>query len=382
MRICVVTGSRADWGLLKPILGRLRDAPVAVTLIATGGHLSDRFDQTATLVEADGFPIDHRVPLPLDDDDSLGVARATATALTGVAGVLGQERPDLLLILGDRYEIFAAAQAAMIMRVPIAHIAGGDISEGAYDDAIRHAITKLSHLHFTTNADAERRVIQLGEPSERVFNTGSPGIDALLETPRWSREELERRIGMPLRTRNLAVTFHPATLDPHPPLEQLSPLLDAIGRLGEDTGIVFTGSNADTGGQTISRAISEFAGTHPNCCFIPSLGPAGYYSLVEHADLVVGNSSSGLYEAPSLRTPTLDIGMRQQGRLRGASVHHVENDADAIADAIHHLLAEPPADFSSPYGDGQASRRIVDVLLAIDDPRTLLIKHFNETPHR
>lgn len=378
MRICAVTGSRADWGLLKPVLSRLHDAQVPLTLIATGGHLSDRFDHTANQIEADGFQIDHRVPLTLDADDSLAVAGAMAESLTGIAAVLARERPDLLLILGDRYEIFAAAQAALITRVPVAHIAGGDVSEGAYDDAIRHAITKLAHLHFTTNADARRRVIQLGESTERVFNTGSPGIDALLETPRWSLLELEHRLGMPLRERNLAVTFHPATLDPRAPLQQLGPLLDALGGLDDDTGIVFTGSNADTGGQTISRALAEFSDTRANCCFIPSLGQAGYYSLVEQADLVVGNSSSGLYEAPSLETPTLDIGMRQQGRLRGPSVHHVDNDADAISEAVRHLLAVPPSDFSNPYGDGLASNRIADTLLAIDDPQALLIKHFAE----
>jgi UDP-hydrolysing UDP-N-acetyl-D-glucosamine 2-epimerase len=381
MRICAVTGSRADWGLLRPVLQQLREASVRPMLIATGGHLSDRFDNTASQIEADGFAIDHRVPLTLDADDSLAVAAAMAEALTGIATVLERERPELLLILGDRYEIFAAAQAALITRVPIAHIAGGDISEGAYDDAIRHAISKLAHLHFTTNADAEQRVIQLGEPAERVFNTGSPGIDALLATPRWSRQELEQRLGMPLSAHNLAVTFHPATLDPRPPLQQLTPLLDALGGLDGDTGIVITGSNADTGGQTISRALAEFSESRANCCFVPSLGQAGYYSLVEQADLVVGNSSSGLYEAPSLHTPTLDIGMRQQGRLRGPSVQHVDNDGPAIATAIRHLLSAPPSDFSSPYGDGLASKRIVDVLLAIDDPSALLIKHFVEIPH-
>jgi UDP-hydrolysing UDP-N-acetyl-D-glucosamine 2-epimerase len=380
MRICAVTGSRADWGLLRPVLQRLRSAGHPPTLIVTGSHLSDRFDSTASQIEADGFVIDHRVPLPLERDDSGAIAAAIGAALTGISTVLEGEHPDLLLILGDRYEIFAAAQAALVCRIPVAHIAGGDISEGAYDDAIRHAISKLSHLHFTTNEAARRRVLQLGEAPERVINAGSPGIDALRQTPRWTRQQLEQRLGMPLRARNLAVTFHAATLDTRTPQAQLQPLLDALAALDEDIGIVFTGSNADSGGLAITQLIRDFSASREHSCFVASLGQAGYYSLVAAADLVVGNSSSGLYEAPSLGTATLDIGIRQQGRLRGPSVRHVDNDRQAIHDAIIDLLAQPPEDLSNPYGDGDASRRIVDALLDVHDPGTLLIKHFVEVP--
>ncbi len=378
MRVCTVTGSRADWGLLRPVLARLRDTPTELSIIATGSHLEQRFGHTVDQIEHDGFVVDQRVPLRLSGDDSIAIATALGNAVAGIARALQTIRPDLLLLLGDRYEIFGAAQAALLLRIPIAHIAGGDISEGAYDDAMRHAISKLSHLHFATNADAQRRLLQMGEQPNRVFNAGSPGIDAIRQSPRWDRAQLEENLGFSLRRQNLAITFHPATLDPIPVDQQAAALLDALATLPENIGLIFTGGNADTGGQTVNRAIQDFVKAHANACFAVSLGQRGYYSLVEQADLVVGNSSSGLYEAPSLGTPTLDIGRRQQGRLRGTSVRHTANDPAAIAMAITDLLAHPPTDFGNPYGDGTASRRIVDVILAIGNPRELLIKHFTE----
>lgn len=377
-RICAVTGSRADWGLLRPVLRQLQAAPVGLQVLVTGSHLDPRFGNTVDAIIDDGFTIDARVPLSRRTDDAQGIADATGHALSGICQSLLKLRPDTLLVLGDRYEIFAAAQAALITRIPVAHIAGGDVSEGAYDDAMRHAITKLAHLHFTTNPDAQRRVLQMGEAQQRVFMTGSSGIDALLETPRWSRAQLQDKLGFDLRAKNLAITFHPATLDPLPPVEQITALLDAFDGFGDDTGLIFTGTNADTGGQAINDAIQRFVDARDNACFLQSLGQAGYYSLVEQADLVVGNSSSGLYEVPSLETPTLDIGMRQQGRLRGPSVRHVDTDATAIRKAIEDMLHNPPRDFTNPYGDGSASERIVAALLAIEDPQALLIKRFVE----
>lgn len=378
MHICAVTGSRADWGLLSPVLSRLRSSGFALSIIATGSHLDAGFGHTANAIEAQGFRIDAAVELDHAGDDRHAVAKRLAMAITGVTAALEKLAPDMLLVLGDRYEIFAAAQAASIFGIPIAHIAGGDISEGAYDDAIRHAISKLAHLHFTTNEAATRRVLQMGESPARVVHCGSPGIDAMLTTPRWSRERLEETLGFTLHARNLAVTFHTATLDPTPADRQVRPLLDALARLGDDTGLVFTGANADHGGQRINQLVGEFVARHGNACRVLSLGQQGYYTLLGIVDLVVGNSSSGLYEAPSLSTPSLDIGMRQQGRLRGPSVKHVENDAQAIHAAILESLQRPPTSYSTPYGDGTASERIVDVLSRIDDPPSLLVKHFNE----
>ncbi|MCB1789544.1 MAG: UDP-N-acetylglucosamine 2-epimerase (hydrolyzing) [Gammaproteobacteria bacterium] len=378
MRICAVSGSRADWGLLKPVLNALRRSQTSVQLVATGSHLDPAFGHTLDAVTADGFAADRCVPLTRVNDAADGVAAAMGDALPGLTRALLDLAPDILLLLGDRYEIFAAAQAALLSRIPIAHIAGGDISEGAYDDAMRHAISKLAHLHFATNEDARRRLLQMGEADDRVFMSGSPGIDALMSTPRWQRAELEQRLGFRLRARNLAITFHPATLDSASPTEQIRPLLEALESFGDDTGLIVTGSNADTGGTAIGTAMYEFVARHDNACFCQSLGAAGYYSLLQMADAVVGNSSSGLYEAPSLRTPTVDIGIRQQGRLRGPSVRHADNHADAIVAAIRAVLDAPPDDFTNPYGDGQASERIAAVLTGIGDPTRLLQKRFVE----
>lgn len=378
MRICAVSGSRADWGLLKPVLNALRRSQISVQLVATGSHLDPAFGHTLDAVTADDFAADRCVPLTRVNDAADGVAAAMGDALPGLTRALLDLAPDILLLLGDRYEIFAAAQAALLSRIPIAHIAGGDISEGAYDDAMRHAISKLAHLHFATNEDARRRLLQMGEADDRVFMSGSPGIDALMSTPRWQRTELEQRLGFRLRPRNLAITFHPATLDSASPTEQIRPLLEALESFGDDTGLIVTGSNADTGGTAIGTAMNEFVARHDNACFCQSLGAAGYYSLLQMADAVVGNSSSGLYEAPSLRTPTVDIGIRQQGRLRGPSVRHADNHADAIVAAIRAVLDAPPDDFTNPYGDGQASERIAAVLTGIGDPTRLLQKRFVE----
>jgi len=381
MKICAITGSRADWGLLLPVLRLLRASPTCrLQLIATGSHLDTGFGGTLDQVHEDGFEPDERVPLDREGDDARAIARAMGRAIADVGAALTRLHPDLLLVLGDRYEIFAAVQAALLNRVPVAHIAGGDTSEGAYDDAIRHAITKLSHLHFTTNAEARRRVLQMGEAPARVFHSGSPGIDALLQTPRWTRERLQDRLGFALRPRNIVVTMHPATLDPATPEQQLAPLLQALGSLDDDTGIIVTGANADTGGSRFNATLHAFCATRSNACFTLSLGQAGYYSLVEACDLVVGNSSSGLYEAPALATPTLDIGIRQQGRARGPSVYHADNDPEVIATMLRRMLQAPPDDFTNPYGDGTASRRIVDELLRIEQPQALLIKHFVDRP--
>jgi UDP-hydrolysing UDP-N-acetyl-D-glucosamine 2-epimerase len=379
-RICAVTGSRADWGLLRPVLRRLRESPVEVQLVVTGSHLEPAFGHTVDAIAGDGFAIARRIPLQRSGDDAVAIADATARAVSGIARAIAELSPEMLLLLGDRYEVFAAAQAATLAGIPIAHIAGGDISEGANDDAMRHAITKLSHLHFTTNPDAARRVRQMGEMFDSVFVTGSPGIDAVLESNRLERSQLEKRLGFQLRRRNLAICFHPATLDPAPARQQVQPLLEALSQLDTGTGLVFTAANADAGGAAINHAIRGFVADRDNACFVDSLGHAGYYALLEQVDLLVGNSSSGLYEAPTLGTPTLDVGIRQQGRLRGPSVTHAPSDAEAIIAAVRSVLEDPPRDYTSPYGDGRASERIVDLLMSVDDPGSLLIKRFTELP--
>lgn len=376
-RICAVTGSRADYGLLLPVLHAIKAHPaLQLQLAVTGSHLEKRFGHTVDNITRDGFEVDAVVPLGLDDDDALSITRALGTAVSGFAGVLQRLQPDLLLILGDRYEIFAVAQAALIARIPIAHIAGGDITAGAFDDAIRHSITKLSHLHCVTNAQAAQRVRQLGEAADRVFITGSPGIDQILATPRLTRVQLEQHLGMALRAQNLAITFHPATLDIADALVQLAQLLTALDQLGDQVGLVFTGANADPRGQAVNTRVREFVAAHDNAVWHDSLGQQGYYSLLAAADAVVGNSSSGLYEAPSFKTPTVNIGDRQQGRLKADSVIDCPAQTAAISAAIAQALVLDCQQVQNPYGDGQSSQRILDVLTTPWDRAQLIRKNF------
>ena len=362
-RICAVSGSRADWGLLKPVLAGIRQADgLELQLAVTGSHLSPAHGNTVDTIEAEGFTVDARVDLQQTGDSASDVTQALGRGVQGFADCLQTLAPDLLLVLGDRYEILAAVQAALIARIPVAHIAGGDITEGAFDDAIRHAITKLSHLHFVTNRDAQRRVLQMGEDPAHVHLTGSPGIDQILATPRLSREALSQSLDFPLRKRNLAITFHAATLDDADPVDQLEALLAALDRLGPDTGLIFTGANSDTRGDALNTRIAEFVATHDNACLHPSLGQQRYYSLVALADAVVGNSSSGLYEAPSLGTPTVNIGRRQAGRLAATSVIDAPAESDAIINAINTAFGVDMHGVENPYGDGHASERILAVL--------------------
>ena len=378
-RILAVTGSRADYGLLLPVLRGIDAHPGLQLLLAvTGSHLEPRLGNTAESIKADGFGIDASIPLGLHTDDTITVTRALSHAVAGIGEAIDRLQPDLLLVLGDRYEIFGAVQAALIARVPVAHIAGGDLTEGAFDDAIRHAITKMSHLHFVTNSQAARRVSQLGEADECIHLTGSPGIDQLLDTPLLERLDLEQRLGMPLRQRNLAITFHPATLDTENALEQLDQLLAALKRLGRDTGLVFTGSNADPMGQALNAAVQDFVDQHDNAVRHISLGQQGYYSLINEVDAVVGNSSSGLYEAPSLHTPTVNIGERQKGRLKADSVIDCPAQADAIYDAILQAFKTDCSGMDNPYGDGKASERILKVLGGPWSPTQLIHKRFIE----
>ncbi len=374
-RICAVTGSRADWGLLRPVLDGIRDSEALVLQLAvTGSHLSPAHGHTVDAIESQGFNVDTRIHLAQHGDDARAVTLALGRGVAAFADALQDLAPDLLLVLGDRFEILAAVQAALIARVPVAHIAGGDITEGAFDDAIRHAISKMAHLHFATHAGAARRLRQMGEAN--VHLSGSPGIDQILATPRLSRNALSQSLGFPLCSRNLAITFHPATLDEADPLEQLNTLLGALDRLGPETGLIFTGANNDTGGDTLNARIKEFADAHDNTCLHRSLGQQRYYSLVAQADAVVGNSSSGLYEAPSLDTPTVNIGSRQDGRPRAASVIDCPAETDAIVEAIHTACRLDMAGIENPYGDGRASERILAVLRGPWSRQALIHKRF------
>jgi len=385
MRICVVTGSRAEYGLLVPVLRELQAAPgLDAGLLLTGSHLSETHGGTASEIRSDGFRIDAEVPLPMDDDSAVGTSAAFATAVTGVAGALDRLTPDLVLLLGDRYETLAAAVAAQFARIPVAHLHGGESTFGAMDDAFRHAVTKLSLLHFVSTADYRERVIRMGEDPERVHTVGALGLDNIRQLQPLSQAELEARLDFELGERYAAVTFHPVTLESDS-LSQVQALLDALDAY-PDIRCVFSRPNADPGNLALAALLENWVAERPRATLAASLGARAYLSLVRGAVAVIGNSSSGILEAPALGVPVVDIGTRQQGRVRPAGVIHCDPDRDAIAAAIERAVSpewrELAAHASTPYGDGHAAERIVTVLKAAAssapsslDPR----KHFYDS---
>ena len=380
-RICVVTATRAEYGLLRCLLGLLvADPLVQLQLVVTGMHLAPRFGNTVQEIEADGFPVAERLPLPLDDDSELGVIRAMAVATDAFGAAFARLQPDLLVLLGDRFEVLAAAQAAMLCRLPIAHLHGGESTEGVIDEAIRHAVTKMSHLHFVAADAFRRRVIQLGEAPERVWTVGATGLDPIGQLEPLSREQLEEHLGMTLRRPTFLVTYHPVTLDA---ADQGRRMLDLLEILDERAGsIVVTGVNADPGGASLWAAATDFALTRPDRVrLVPSLGSRRYLSLAALADAVVGNSSSGLLEAPTLGTPTVDIGARQAGRPRAPSVVHCEEGQETIRAALDRALSPDHRAIAqrreTPYGTPGAAARIANVIRSFPLDG-ILVKRFHD----
>lgn len=368
--ICVVSGTRADYGLLQWLMhGIRRDPALKLQVIVTGMHLSPEFGLTYREIEADGFVIDRKLEILTSSDSAVGVTKSIGLGTIAFADAFAELKPDVVLLLGDRFEIFAAATAAMIAGLPIAHLHGGEITEGAFDDAIRHAITKMAHLHFVAAEPYLCRVIQMGELPERVFLTGGLGVDTIRKTPLLSRADLEAAIDFKLSKKNLLVTFHPVTLEPGAAPGQMAELLKALDGL-KDTQLILTMPNADTGGRELIRMIEQFVAARPHAKAFTSLGQLRYLSCMAHVDGVVGNSSSGLAEAPSFKKGTVNIGDRQRGRLKAASVIDCEPDCASIVAAINTLYSQSfqasLKNVQSPYGDGGASEIIIDVL-----------KHFN-----
>ena len=365
-KICVVTGTRAEYGLLRWVMEGIIQSPVLeLQLIATGMHLSPEFGLTINVIEDDGFHLDRKVEMLLSSDTAVGITKSMGLGIIGFADALEELKPDLMLVLGDRYEIFCAASAAMIARIPIAHLHGGETTQGAFDEAIRHSITKMSHLHFVAAEEYRERVIQLGEEPERVFNVGGLGIDSILRLPLLTREELETALDFKFHRRNLLITFHPVTLEQNTSAKQMDELLAALSELG-NTGLIFTMPNSDTGGRVLFRQIEDFCHWHSNAKAYTSLGQLRYLSCIQHFDGVVGNSSSGLTEVPSFKKGTINIGDRQLGRLRATSVINCEPDRQAITAALSHLFSDEfqhqlPAT-KSPYGSGGASVAVVRIL--------------------
>ncbi len=378
-KVCVVSGSRADYGLLRSVMTAIgRTDSLMLQAVVTGQHLVSGTDRV--LVD-DGFTIDARVDMDLGDDSPAGVARSMGRGLSTFGEVLARLDPDILLVPGDRYEMLAVASAALLARIPVAHVAGGDITEGAIDDSIRHAITKLSHVHFVTNEEAGRRVRQLGEDPAQVHVVGSPSLDAIRTVPRLDRDAFFSRVGLEPGPRNLIVTFHPPTVEDDTD-RQCAELLAALDALDPETGILITGSNADPGGRTIDRMVQAFAARRPRSVFVESLGQALYFSALTHMNAVVGNSSSGLYEAPSFHVPTVNVGTRQDRRLKASSVIDCPAERGAIAAAIARAWTLDCSGSINPYGDGFSGERISGILAAIPDMTALIRKRFMDLPAR
>jgi len=383
-RLLAVTGTRAEYGLVRPVLLALHADPAfEVGLVVTGTHLADAFGRTVATIEADGLPIAARIEiLEAADDTGLGVASAVGRAIPAIAEAFEEFRPDLVLLVGDRFEQLAAAQAALFLRLPVIHLFGGDITEGAFDDSMRHAITKLAHVHLVSNEASARVVRQLGEEPAHVHVVGSPAIDELVQQlpldRAATRAALARELGIRFGEPSLLVTFHPATLDRQPPVQQLDAILRAIETFGAGAAIVATKANADPGGRAINARLDAWAADRANAQVFESLGNVRYQALLGAVDAVVGNSSSGLYEAPSLGVPTVNVGDRQAGRLRAASVIDVPAEAAAIRAGIDRALAGDWSKTVNPYGDGHATERIVAIIRSIEEPERLVRKRFHK----
>lgn len=340
-KVCVITGTRAEYGIMSRLMRLIdNDSELQLQIIATNMHLSPEFGLTYKEIENDGFRIDKKVEMLLSSDTQGGTVKSMGLELIGLADALDELRPDIIVILGDRYEMLCAAEAALIYRIPVAHLYGGEITEGAYDDAIRHAITKLSHLHFTSTEEYRRRVIQMGEMPERVKYVGALGVDNIVNEEVMPVAELEKSLGFCLEDKFMIVTFHPVTMENATAGEQCGYLLDALQKYTDEYRIVFTLPNSDTDGRVIVTLIQDFVKRNAGSCIaVPSLGRKRYYAALKYAAAVIGNSSSGLVEAPSFHIPTLNIGDRQKGRTRGASVVDVKATKQDIARGLEKVLS-------------------------------------------
>jgi GDP/UDP-N,N'-diacetylbacillosamine 2-epimerase (hydrolysing) len=369
-KICVVTGSRADYGLLRLVMQRIKDDPeLILQVVATGMHLSPIFGLTYKEIEADGFNIDSKIETLSSLDCPIGLADSMSKGLVGCANAFSQLQPDVIVVLGDRFEIFVAAAAALVAKIPVAHLHGGETTVGAFDEAFRHSITKMSHLHFVAAEEYRKRVIQLGENPKYVFLVGGLGVDGIHEVSLLSKEELESSLGFKFKSKSLLITFHPVTLEDDTAETQMKELLSALSDL-TDTTLIFTMPNADTGGLALIKMIEQFVESHQNAHSFTSLGQQRYLSCIVQVDGVVGNSSSGLAEVPSFKKGTINIGARQLGRLQASSVINCLPERQQIRAAIKTLYSQDftasLAETSNPYGEGGASDKIIDSLRSVD----------------
>jgi GDP/UDP-N,N'-diacetylbacillosamine 2-epimerase (hydrolysing) len=376
-----VTGSRADYGLLKRLMKLIDSDPeMKLQIIVTGSHLSSKHGLTYKEIEEDGFQIDFKVDIIENIIDAQSTARAMSKAQIEITKILSEIKPDLILVLGDRYEILSAVISALLCNVPVAHVHGGEVTTGAFDDAIRNAITKMSHLHFVATANSRNRVIQMGEIPANTFNFGGLGVDAIQELNLLSKEEVEEELGMKFGAKNLLVTYHPETISKISPIEQIQVLLEALS-LKKEINLIFTGVNADPGSDEISRAINQFVQSNSNSRLYASLGQRLYLSTLLYCDGVVGNSSSGILEVPSFKKATINIGSRQLGREMAESVINCELESGSIRKSIDKIYSKNfemvLSEVSNPYGKGGASSKIFEEIKKFD-LSNLVIKSFHD----
>ncbi|MAD40822.1 MAG: UDP-N-acetylglucosamine 2-epimerase (hydrolyzing) [Arcobacter sp.] len=369
-KVCVVTGTRAEYGLLYWLMKEIElDSQLELQIIVTGMHLSPEFGLTYKEIEKD-FIINKKIEMLLSSDTHIGISKSMGLAQISFGESFEELKPDIIILLGDRYEIFSAASAALIANIPIAHLHGGETTEGAFDESIRHSITKMSHLHFTAADEYKNRVIQLGEQPNRVFNVGGMGIENIKRLKLLSKDEFEKSIDFKLNKKNILVTFHPVTLENSTAKEQFQELLDAIDEL-KDTNIIFTKANSDTAGRIINQMIDTYVSNNSlKSVGYTSLGQLRYLSALQYVDAMVGNSSSGLIEAPSFKIATVNIGDRQKGRLKASSVIDCESFKASIKKAFKKVYLqgfnESLKNVKNPYGDGYASEKIIEVIKEVD----------------
>jgi len=384
-KVCVITGSRAEYGLLRWLIQGINDdLDMHLQIIVTGMHLSSEFGLTYKVIEQDGFQIDHKVEMLTESDTSVGIAKSIGLGLIGFADALNALNPDLIVVLGDRFEIFSAVSAAHVARIPVAHLHGGETTEGSIDEAFRHSITKMAHLHFVAAEPYRRRVMQLGECPESIFLVGGLGVDSIKRLHLLDKKTLENTLALKFYTKNLLITFHPVTLEKETSEDQMKELLAALLTL-KDTQLIFTLPNADTDSRILIKLIENFVREHDNARVYSSLGQLLYLSLLAQCDGMVGNSSSGLIEAPSLNKGTINIGDRQRGRLQAKSVINCEPKRRNIINAFTKLYSiefqETLKETKNPYGDGGASEKILKVLKS-HSLKNIIKKSFYDLPDK
>ena len=365
-KIVIVTATRAEYGLLAPIIKKFMNEPdMDIRVAVTGAHLSPEFGMTVKEIESDGIPIDKKIEILMSSDTPVAISKSMGLALISFAEYFEESKPDALMLLGDRYETLAVACAAMNARIPIIHLYGGEATEGAIDEAVRNAITKMSFLHFTSTEEYKHRVIQMGEAPDRVFCVGAMGVENAKNVKLLSKKELEKEIGFSLGDKYAVLTFHPVTLESNTAESQTNELLQAIIKV-PDINFLCTKANADADGRIINKLIEKYAEEYPNIHLVDSLGAKRYLSALSHSEFVIGNSSSGIVEVPSFKIPTINIGDRQLGRIQAESIINCEPQENRIFEAIKKAMSKEFKDrldnIKNPYGDGNTSVKILDII--------------------